>query len=68
MTSAGIARVGLASARGIVPALPPPLILAQGSLITLTQERFTAANANHINGAARLATLLDSPKRRGPLR
>jgi hypothetical protein len=49
--------------RGKVPPLPAPVRIEpvedKGTLVTLTPERFTAANPEHVALAARVHELLD---------
>ena len=63
----GTPRVGwityLSAARGAIPSLPAPArvvpIGIQGSIIILTEERFTVSNPAHVELAGQVATSLD---------
>ncbi|PZS06383.1 MAG: hypothetical protein DLM69_00075 [Candidatus Chloroheliales bacterium] len=62
----------LSKQRGAVPPLPPPTrvepVRNLGSLIILTEERFTADNPAHVELAAKVQDILEKAGLLGPLR
>jgi len=64
--------VYLSQQRGAIPPLPPPVralpVATLGTLISVTDERFTTANPEHLTAAERVRTTLDHAGLLGPLR
>ncbi len=64
--------VYLSRQRGVIPPLPPPVqvlpIGTQGSVIVITNDRFTAGNPTHTEIADQAAKMLNQAGLLGPLR